>query len=31
VRWKLENLARLSTDERAELIKRLTAVLKIKE
>ena len=31
VRWKLGNLARLSTDKRADLLKRLTAVLKIKE
>ena len=31
VRWKLENLARLSTDKRTDLLKRLTAVLKIKE
>lgn len=31
VRSKLENLARLSTDKRAALIKRLTAVLKVKD
>jgi predicted nucleotidyltransferase component of viral defense system len=31
VRWRLENLARLSTDKRADLLKRLIAVLKIKE
>jgi len=31
VRWKLENLAKLSTEKRAELLKRIEAVLGIKE
>lgn len=31
VRWKLENLAKLSTEKRAELLKRLKAALGIKD
>jgi len=31
VRWKLENLARLSSEKRAELLKRLKAALGVTE
>lgn len=31
VQWKLENLAKLSAEKRAQLLKRLTAALQIKE
>jgi hypothetical protein len=31
VQWKLENLAKLSAEQRAQLLKRLNAALQIKE
>ena len=31
VQWKLENLAKLSDEKRAQLLKRLNAALQIKE